>query len=122
MWQYLLLLSGEVIAKHKGIHQWTLGQSCPIGGRPDRVFVVEKDVKNNVLRVCHGKDHPALFSEHFFTGDPHWISGQPDDLRHGAKSLECEFRFQNTQPLTKVGSCSNNVCKLDLYSVAKSWE
>lgn len=43
-----------------------------------------------------------MFTEHFFAVLPHWISErQPDELRHGNKSLECDFRFQNTQPLTR---------------------
>lgn len=93
--------SGETVGRHRGLHQWTLGQGVLLAGQPQRLYVAGKDPQTHTLKVCAGKDHPSLYSEHFFTGPPHWIHKQPDSLRHGDKSLHCEFRFQNTQPLTK---------------------
>lgn len=93
--------TGLVIGKHNGVHLWTVGQRIPNTAKSDRLFVARKDADSQTLFACHGRDHPALFCEYFFAGKPHWIDRQPDQLRHGSKSLECEFRFQNTQPLTK---------------------
>lgn len=92
--------SGQIIGRHQGIHQWTLGQRVRLSFTHQKVYLVSKDIKKNILNVCYGEDNPLLYCEQFFASRPHWISGQPDQLRHGNKSLECQFRFQNTQPLT----------------------
>ena len=93
--------SGAVVGSHSGVHLWTHGQRVPLDGAESKYYVVAKDAAGKRLTVCRGSDHPALFTETFFTGKPHWVSGrQPDALRHGSKLLECEFRFQNTHPLT----------------------
>ena len=39
-----------------------------------------KDTKNATVYICNGSDHPALFTETFFTGTPHWIDSAPPDL------------------------------------------
>ena len=96
--------SGKVVGEHRGIHQWTIGQRIPLtkknGHQPEKTFVASKNVEAKILYSCQGSDHPSLFCRQFFARDPHWITGfQPEDLRHGSKTLKCEFRVQNTQPL-----------------------
>ena len=43
-------------------------------------FVAAKDVNSATVFVCQGSDHPALYSETFFTGSPHWIDSAPPEL------------------------------------------
>ena len=43
-------------------------------------FVVQKDAETSTVYVCRGPDHPALYSETFFTGTPHWIDSAPPEL------------------------------------------
>jgi hypothetical protein len=43
-------------------------------------FVAGKDADNATLYTCRGADHPALYSETFFTGSPHWIDSPPPEL------------------------------------------
>lgn len=92
--------SGHVLGSHNGVHQWTIGQKVKLQGMGMKLFVADKDARNNVLQVCYGANHPSLFSETFEVGAPHWIGGRgPTDeqLRDG---FDCEFRFQNIMPLT----------------------
>ncbi len=101
---------GRVIGQHRGLHHWTVGQRLAIGlfrkgcrpyndgGR----FVAGKDPGRNLLLSCDDTDHPALFCEHFHCARPRWIRSRgPGELRRAAgRALDCEYRFQNVQPLT----------------------
>ena len=50
--------TNEVIGKHKGLMYYTIGQrrGLDIGGTPDRMFVVGKDIEKNILYVCIGDE------------------------------------------------------------------
>jgi len=95
--------TGEVLGEHSGIHQWTVGQRCRINRNDSSYFVVSKCPNSNVITVASDSNHPSLFTQNFFTYEPHWISGPPEQLRSKlvGRSLEAEFRFQNMAPLTR---------------------
>ena len=95
--------TGEVVGTHDGVHQWTIGQRTRLKRTFSPYFVVSKDAASNDIQVCSEIDHPALYSESFFTLSPHWISGAPEDLTSRAcdNTLTCEFRSQNMSPLSK---------------------
>ena len=93
------------IGEHQGVQFYTLGQRARIKSRrPDPGFVADKDIKTNTLYVCFGHDHPALMSQHFFTGQPYWIDQIPDALSNSRKdkTLICKYRSQNKRPLSDV--------------------
>ena len=54
----------EVLGEHIGLMYYTVGQrkGLNIGGTTDRLFVVGKDLKNNILYVALGDDNPYLYS------------------------------------------------------------
>ena len=70
-----------------------------------KVYAAGKNAEDNVLYVCFGSDHPALFCDKFYVRAPlHWIAGAAPgptategDLERG---LRCQFRSQNKRPLT----------------------
>jgi len=96
--------TGKVLGRHDGAHKYTLGQRVRIAGANDRLFVVDKDIGSQVITVASGEQHPALFSETFFTHSPHWISGKgpPRQLQSNRhRLLECDYRSQNKMPLVK---------------------
>lgn len=43
--------TGEIVGEHMGIHQWTLGQRCNIGGKSKAYFTAKKDVATNKIYV-----------------------------------------------------------------------
>ena len=54
----------EVLGKHIGLMYYTIGQrkGLNIGGTEDKLFVVGKDLKKNILYVAEGEDNPFLYS------------------------------------------------------------
>ncbi|CAG9001030.1 MAG: tRNA-specific 2-thiouridylase MnmA [Candidatus Celerinatantimonas neptuna] len=71
---------GEVIGTHQGLMYHTLGQrkGLYIGGRKDSPeepwYVVDKDIKRNVLIVGQGHDHPRLRSMSMQVKQLHWVN------------------------------------------------
>ncbi len=54
---------GEVIGIHKGAHFFTIGQrkGLSVGGNCQPLFVIDTDIKNNIVYVGEGKNHKGLF-------------------------------------------------------------
>ena len=69
-------LDHKIVGKHQGIAFYTLGQrkGLCIGGKGDAWFVVDKDIKKNILIVAQGKNHPALFCDDLITKDLSWVA------------------------------------------------
>lgn len=90
-------IDGAHIGEHAGIHFYTLGQRQGLGiggvrGCPEKPwYVVAKDVKNNVLTVAQGHDHPALFSNGLTASNLNWIADVP------ALPLECSVKTRYRQ-------------------------
>ena len=94
--------TGEEVGRHQGLHHWTIGQRVGINRDDKSYHVVSRDVATNVIQVADDAQHPALYSESFYTGAPHWIAESPEGLRAGGRRMvEVEFRFQNMAPLTQ---------------------
>ena len=57
--------TNEVIGKHVGLMYYTIGQrrGLDVGGTDDRMFVVGKNLKDNILYVAIGEDNPYLYSD-----------------------------------------------------------
>jgi tRNA-uridine 2-sulfurtransferase len=95
-------LEGNTVGKHEGLMYYTLGQRRGLnigglkGGSGDRWFVIEKDLKNNILYVNQG-EHERLFSNSLITHDMHWINGEPQN-----KEFDCTAKFRHRQPDQKV--------------------
>lgn len=54
---------GKVIGEHNGAHYYTIGQrkGLNIGGFPLPLFIIGTDVKENIIYVGQGEDHPGLY-------------------------------------------------------------
>ncbi len=80
---------GKVVGEHSGAHFYTIGQrkGLNVGGTPEPLFIIATDIKNNIIYVGQGKEHPGLFRRGLFVPekDIHWI--RPDrQLAVGEKS------------------------------------
>ena len=93
-------LDGKVVGKHNGVFYYTIGQRHGLqiggGGTGEPWFVVDKDVKNNVLTVNQG-ECKELYA----------ISVQCKDFNFISKpfpvgSYEVECRIRHRQPLFKA--------------------
>ncbi|MFK7748695.1 MAG: tRNA 2-thiouridine(34) synthase MnmA, partial [Kordia sp.] len=68
---------GKVVGKHQGAHYFTNGQrkGLAVGGTIEPLFVIETDVKENVIYTGQGKTHPGLYRRTLFVKDDelHWV-------------------------------------------------
>lgn len=89
---------GKVLGKHLGLMYYTIGQrkGLDIGGQKGegdgRWFVVEKDIKNNVLYVAHG-DEEKLYSQALKMNSCNWMPGKPE-----GNKFYCTAKFRYRQP------------------------
>ncbi|XP_064605086.1 mitochondrial tRNA-specific 2-thiouridylase 1-like [Liolophura sinensis] len=96
--KFIDIEDGRIVGFHKGIHYWTLGQACHIPGQKQRYFVADKNIQTHDILVAPGTNHPALFTDSFMTGAPHWIHKAPPDLQN-LGTVTLDFRFQHKHPL-----------------------
>lgn len=92
--------SGEILGTHQGLMYYTIGQRKGIGiggtkNKPENPwFVLEKDLKRNVLIVGQGIDHPMLFKKQLHAAQLNWISGKaPDETR----AYQAKIRYRQIQ-------------------------
>lgn len=43
--------TGKILGRHQGVHHWTLGQRCHLGGHNQAYFVFRKLENHNILVV-----------------------------------------------------------------------
>ena len=72
------IASGAVKGRHDGLMYYTLGQRQGLGiggsGTGEPWFVVDKDLRRNVLYVVQGEAHPSLYSAGLTATGINWIS------------------------------------------------
>lgn len=101
--RYLLAKEGDIIdvngnkiGKHTGLIHYTLGQRKGIGiggvGTGEPWFVVGKNLKENILYVAQGDNHPALFSKSLIGESPNWILDKAPNF-----PLKCTAKFRYRQ-------------------------
>ena len=94
---------GEVIGEHQGSYYFTVGQrkGLNIGGFKNPLFVLETDVKNNIIYVGMGDEHPGLYKKALFVNrhEIHWIR-EDLSIKEGDQ-LDVLFRIRYRQPLQK---------------------
>lgn len=90
-------MSGNILGRHDGLMYYTLGQRRGLGiggvGTGEPWFVVDKDLKNNILYIAQGEKNPALYSYGLIASNLNWISEKkvPD-------VFNCKAKFRYRQP------------------------
>lgn len=98
----ILTLDGKEVGRHDGVMFYTLGQRRGLdlggvaGGNGERWFVIDKDIKNNILYVSQGEDD-KLFSVGLISDKMNWIANEPKEDK-----FECYAKFRYRQPDQKV--------------------
>ena len=94
----IVTTDGKKIGEHTGLMYYTLGQrrGLNIGGQKGddggRWFVIEKDLKNNILYVAHGSEE-RLYSKGLIMNAVNWIPCAPTE-----KEFKCTAKFRYRQP------------------------
>lgn len=95
--------TSKVVGTHKGLSIYTIGQrrGLGIGGRSDGTgeswYVVDKDIKNNILYVAQG-DGELLLSSGLVASSVNWLAHEPiNEFNCNAK-----FRYRQEDQSVKV--------------------
>jgi len=71
-------MKGKTIGRHKGLHQFTIGQRRGIDCPAKEPYYVKKiDIKNNILTVCFKKD---LSQKRFYIDHINWNFSDPGNI------------------------------------------
>lgn len=95
---------GKVVGQHHGAHYFTIGQrkGLNVGGKPEPLFVVGTDTKENIVFVGQGDDHMALHRKGLLVleEDIHWVR---EDLKLNlGQKRDYLGRVRYRQPLQKL--------------------
>jgi len=97
----IMTYDGKVLGEHLGLMYYTIGQrrGLGIGGQAgddgSRWFVIEKDLKNNILYAAHGAED-KLFSDGLIMKECNWIPSRPK-----TDEFTCTAKFRYRQPEQK---------------------
>ncbi len=95
---------GKVVGEHSGAHYFTIGQrkGLNIGGKPEPLFIIETDTKNNVIYTGQGETHPGLFRKGLFIieSDIHWV--REDMAMTIGENRTYDVRIRYRQPLDRA--------------------
>lgn len=95
---------GKVVGSHQGAHYFTIGQrkGLDVGGTKEPLFVIDTDVKTNVIYTGQGKSHPGLYRRTLFVRreEVHWV--RPDLALNPGENLEVMARIRYRQALQKA--------------------
>lgn len=113
----VLDIDGNKVGEHEGVQFYTIGQrhirinNLPAGGQKTKkekhedqkpYYVVEKDLKRNVLVVAEGDDNEALFKKEVELTDVHFIEEENHSTIRADRRMEVFVRVRYRQPLFKA--------------------
>ncbi|WP_185860788.1 tRNA 2-thiouridine(34) synthase MnmA [Blattabacterium cuenoti] len=94
---------GKIIGYHQGAFYFTKGQrkGIALGGYKDALFVIDTDIKKNIVYTGMGKEHPGLYRKSLFIQEPniHWIRKDLALFEGDKMDVLCRIRYR--QPLQK---------------------
>jgi tRNA-specific 2-thiouridylase len=92
------LEDGRVVGEHQGAHYFTKGQrkGLNIGGTKEPLFVIETDVKENIIYTGEGKAHPGLYRRTLFVKDDelHWVRPDLSLVTDGELRVLARIRYR----------------------------
>ena len=106
---------GKLIGRHEGLMYYTVGQrkGLGIGGAGDAWYVAGKDMRQNVLTVVQGHDHPALLKSSLIAADLSWVAGEGPEPGIG---LSAKTRYRQGDSPCHITNISEQNCAVDFES------
>ncbi|ADL53776.1 tRNA 2-thiouridine(34) synthase MnmA [Clostridium cellulovorans] len=115
----MMTLDGNVMGEHIGLMHYTLGQrkGLGIGGAGEPWFVVDKDLKKNILYVVQGEQDPRLYSYGLTAVEVSWISE-----KEKPKTFNCtaKFRYRQKDQGVIVHQREDNTCIVEFIEPQKA--
>ncbi|WP_119305813.1 tRNA 2-thiouridine(34) synthase MnmA [Blattabacterium cuenoti] len=94
---------GKIIGYHQGAYYFTKGQrkGIALGGYKEPLFVIDTDVKKNIVYTGMGKKHPGLYRKSLFIQENniHWVRKDLSIFEGEKMNVLCRIRYR--QPLQK---------------------
>ena len=83
--------TNEIVGKHIGLMYYTIGQrrGLDIGGTKERMFVVGKNLNDNILYICIGEDNDYLVSDSCIIDEVNYLGEK--------KITKCSAKFKYRQ-------------------------
>ena len=107
---------GKTVGMHQGAHYFTKGQrkGLAVGGTTEPLFVIDTDVKENIIYVGLGKNHPGLYRRGLLVlpEETHWV--RPDLKINIGESFDVMARIRYRQ---KLESATIYYTKSGLYVI-----
>ena len=96
--------SKEIIGKHDGLMYYTIGQrkGLDIGGYKDKMFVVGKNLNDNILYVAFGEDNEYLYSDSCIIDQVNFINDNKVD------KCQAKFRYRSKDVPVTLEYLPNN--------------
>ena len=98
------ITDGKTVGTHQGAHYFTKGQrkGLNVGGTKEALYVIETDVKENIIYTGEGKNHTGLYRKVLFVSNEeiHWI--REDLTLASGTSMEVFARIRYRQVLAKA--------------------
>ena len=107
--------TNESLGEHIGLMYYTIGQrkGLNLGGGDNKIFVVKKDIENNILYVAKGNENKYLYSTEAIIEDFNFLT----DKR--INKCSCKFRYRKKDIESKVEYIDDNTLKV-IYDKAKA--
>ena len=106
--------TNKEVGAHIGLMYYTLGQrrGLNLGGNEEKSYVVDKDLKNNILYVASGEESKYLYSKNAIIENFNFLTdNRPNECT-------CKFRYRQKDIPVKVEYLENNNLKLTYYAKA----
>ena len=92
---------GFCVGQHSGAHFFTVGQrrGIQVGGKPEPLFVLEKDVERNLLFVGQGENHPGLLRHalRIHADEAHWVRLDRElAIGESTEALQVRIRYRQS--------------------------
>lgn len=102
-------LNSVVVGTHDGLHLFTIGQrkGISIGGKGP-YYVVQKNIKKNILFVSNNPKDPALYQNSCVVQDIHWLSEVKLPL-----SCLVQIRYRQAPQIAKIEYTNTTEVQVD---------
>ena len=100
-------ISGKIIGKHSGLFFYTIGQRKGIGLSGGPYYVVDKNIKKNILVVS--KNGKGLYKKELITKNISWISGLKPKM---PIKVVVKIRYRHKPAKAVIYKLSATRCKL----------
>ena len=104
---------GKVIGEHNGAHYYTIGQrkGLNIGGFALPLFIIGTDVKENIIYVGQGENHPGLYRNGLTVNHKniHWIRTDLKIKPNTPTNYKARIRYRQKLTSSIITLTDNNL-------------